>query len=242
MAIGPADELGHERDPSNGPGQWSEAWDLDFVTAGGELAATFTMTLGANRAGYALALVGPQQNLVTLADFDMRLPKAPSLEVRAPGLWTEFMCQVPLEHFTVDVEAFAVELDDPEDVFRGAYGQRVAVGCELEWETDAAVVELAGSDDDWYGYAIPCRVSGEWLLDDATVEIDGWGWRRHRWGHLGGESMWWRGRALDGRWMQGGPSDLDDQAVHVAAAPRTDGVRQSLVQTPTGLIWVDVAG
>jgi len=241
MAIGAADEHRHDQAMASGAAGWAEAWDLDFVTADGALAATFSMALNGEtgRAGYALSLVGPAQDLVTLSDFDMRPPKRPGLEVRAPGLWSEFICQIPLDHFTVDVEAFGVELDDPEDVFRGAYGKRVAVGCELEWETDGPVVEVAVPGE-IAGYAIPCRVSGEWLLDDATIEIEGWGWRRHRWGSLDQTAAWWRGRTADGLWMQGGPDDLDDQAIQVAAAPRTDDVRQSLVQTPTGLIWVDV--
>lgn len=241
MTLGPADERRHDDEAESSAAGWSEAWDLDLISADGALAATFSMTLNGEtgRAGYALSLVGPDQDLVTLSDFDMKPPKPPGLEVRAPGLWSEFMCQIPLDHFTVDVEAFAVELDDPSEVFRGAYGQRVAVGCELEWETESEPIAI-GEGDTWQGYAIPCRVSGEWLLDDATIEIVGWGWRRHRWGQLGGASTWLRGRSADGSWVQGGAADLDDRAIQVAAAPRTDGVRQSLVQTPTALLWIDV--
>jgi len=239
MAIEPADELRHDHDDMFAEPGWAEAWDLDFVTASGALAATFSMALNGEtgRAGYALSLVGPAQDLVTLSDFDMARPKRPGLEVRAPGLWSEFICQVPLDHFTVDVEAFGVQLDDPQDVFRGAYGKRVAVGCELEWETDGPVIAVTSAAID--GYAIPCRVSGEWLLDDAVIEIEGWGWRRHRWGNLSEAAAWWRGRSIDGSWVHGGPETLDGQASQVAVAPRLDGVRQSLAQTSTGLIWVD---
>jgi len=255
MAIGPTDERRHDADLAvdndTGAGGWNEVWDLDFVTTDGALAATFSMLLNATtgRAGYALSLVGPTQDLVTLADFDMAGPKPPGLEVRAPGLWSEFICQVPFDHFTVDVEAFAVQLDDPEAVFEGAYGVRVAVGCELEWETDGPVVPMFGSPG-WEGYAVPCRVTGEWLLDDAVIEIEGWGWRRHRWGQIdtlsaavtpgAATTTWWRGRTTAGEWVQGGVSAELRAGTIIATAPRPDGVRHNLMQMPSGLLWVDV--
>lgn len=240
MPIEPRDEKRHD-DALTGASEsdWVESWDLDFVMDDGDLAATFEMRLqpGSGDAAYSLSLAGNRRPLVTLADLSLRPPKHPGLEIRAPGLWSEFICQTALDHFTVDVEAFAVSLDDVDEVHRGAYGDRVAVGCELDWETADVPVEIAN------GYAVPCRVTGEWLLDEQTIEIDGWGWRRHRWGSLVNVD-WFRGRSSDGRWFHSPSANSSESTRAVvgdvlARAPRVDGLEQTLLSGGDGVGWLD---
>lgn len=194
-----ADEQRHEPGPEP---FWTEAWSLDFFTGDGSLGAAIEMALLPNlgRTAFSVAIVGVDRPLVSLVEAEAGLPTPSTLELRAPGLWTELMCQSPMDHFTFDLEAFAVALDDPDDVYRGALGHRTPIGGELEWETsgDVDVGRNAVS------YEMPCVVHGELLLGDATLEIDGWGWRSHRWGlPLASDWSALRGRRHDGdRWHQ----------------------------------------
>jgi len=119
---------------------------------------------------------GSHRRLIAVVDDATALPKPPDLELRAPGLWTELRAQVDFDHFTFDLEAFGVELDEPADLLGAAYGRRVALGGELEWDT-AGDVRFGDS-----GYELPCTVHGELLIDDLTIELDGRGWRAHWWG------------------------------------------------------------
>lgn len=194
----PDDERRH--DPPDTEGPWLEAWSLDFVHGEGMLAGAFELLHDPAEgvAGFHAAVVGRRRALITLGEPDSAPPAPPGLELRAPGLWAEVGIQTPLEHVTVDIEAFAVELDDPDDVFGRAYGRRVALGSELEWETVdvfPSAIDHAGG-----GYAVACRVHGELLVDTDAFEIDGWGWRSHRWGRSIDPAGHVRGRGADGGW------------------------------------------
>ena len=51
---------------------------------------------------------------------------------------------------------------------------------------------------------------GELLLDEQTIEIDGWGWRSHRWGSpTTVDRAALRGRSIDGTWFH---DDHEDRA------------------------------
>lgn len=196
--FGPSDERRHE--PSTDPA-WVEAWSLDLVQPDLSRGASFELLfLGAERvAAFHASVVGPDQRLVTLSEIEAAIPAPPGLELRAPGLWAEIGIQTPLEHATVDIEAFAVRLDDPGEVFGRAYGERVALGSELEWETGGPLERCNGDA----GYEIPCTVHGVILLADEVIEIDGWGWRSHRWGSSDAHrSTALRGRRATGDWWR----------------------------------------
>ena len=113
------------------------------------------------------------------------------------------------------LEAFAVALDDPAEVYHGARGERVPFGFELEWETDRAGYLWPPITP---RYEIPCRVHGEVLVGDRRIEVDGWGQRDHSWGAA---RDWW---AMSWNWTAG---RLDDGTRwHTAGAlhrPRRHG-------------------
>lgn len=181
--------------------QWTEAWLFDVVHPATALGASFEFTLRphAREVSFHASVVGRDRELVSLVDAAAAMPPAPSLEVRAPALWVDIGIQSPMVHTTLDLEAFAVALTDPDEVFRGAYGTRVALGCELEWEMDGGLEP--GQNE--HSYELPCRVTGELLIADDAIEIDGWGWRSHRWGieHITDYSAL-RGRNQDGTWWK----------------------------------------
>ena len=87
-------------------------------------------------AWYWACLVGEGRPLVTVIDHEVALPKAPSLEIRADGLWADHIVETPFDHMTLGCEAFAVAVDDPAEVYGDLRGDRVPFGFDLEWETD----------------------------------------------------------------------------------------------------------
>ena len=87
--------------------------------------------------------------LITVRDAEVPQARNRSLEFRADGLWVEFVCETPNEHWSFGLEAFGLRVEDPADEI----GERVPVGFDLEWETPAAV-------------------HGELLIGRARVPVD----------------------------------------------------------------------
>ena len=114
----------------------TESWQLDFAAVDG-IAGFFRLELRPDEgvAWYWTYLVGPAvDGLVVVRDHEVALPRQ-GLEVRSEGLWSEWWCGTPGEHWTVGLEAFGVRLDEAEDALHGEFGERVPVGADLEWET-----------------------------------------------------------------------------------------------------------
>lgn len=236
----PTDEGPHDATEQS---NWVEAWLFDVVQVDGSIALSIELLIWPqhNRAAFHASVVQTGAPLISLVELDAVAPKPPGLEIRASGLWADIGIQTALDHVTVDIESFAVQLDDPTDVFHGAYGIRTALGCELEWETDAELI--AGPTIN--SYEVPCIVHGELLLDDRRIEIDGWGWRSHRWGvAAAGDRSESRGRQADGRWLNARSTRHATTLSVMAEAPVPDPsldvpLWQSLVRSDTGdLVWV----
>lgn len=192
-----ADELPHE------PGEerlWGESWYFDFANREGTLGGYVRLGLYPNLgvAWYWACLVGEGRPLVTVIDHEVPLPTAPSLEVRAEGLWADHTVETPFEHMTLGCEAFAVAVDDPKEVYGGLRGERVPFGLDLEWETDGAGVYPWPATT---RYEVSCTVHGEILVGDETIAFDGVGQRDHSWG----VRDWWTvGWVWTAGWMDDG--------------------------------------
>ena len=93
-----------------------------------------------------------------LAVVEPGIAVTPGVDVRAQGLWLS-VTEESAGHWSVQLEAFALALDDPDD----AWGVPTPLGLDLEWEDDAD----AGD----------CRVTGEVLVADGRFQIDGRGTR-----------------------------------------------------------------
>lgn len=137
------------------------------------------------------------ERLVVVRDHEVPLPRA-GLEVRAEALWADLVCETPLEHWSLGLEAFGVVLDDPLEAWRGEWGERVAVGLDLEWEASGPPAEEPGpgpppgaSADPAGGYLQAGRVVGEILLGPDRLAFDGPGHWARRWGR----ADWWAGGA-----------------------------------------------
>ncbi|RZV42886.1 MAG: hypothetical protein EX269_14180, partial [Acidimicrobiales bacterium] len=200
---------------SNGDPDWIEVWDNWFVLPeerrGGYVSLIIRPHDGV--CWYWAALVGFDRPLVTVLVDDLPLPRADSLELRASGIWTDTTVLRPFEHLTTDLEAFGVSLDHPADVWTGAFGDRVAVGLELDWDTDrvSGPSPVAGTT----GYRLVGRMHGEVLLDDNRWQMEGIGVRDHWWGVPDSSSSWRGWASRDGELINsdGGPLDLDLDAI-----------------------------
>ena len=198
------------------------------------------MVIANNGVAFHTSVVRSDRPIVSLIEPGAPVPTAPSLEVRSPGLWTDIGIQTPFEHVSVDIEAFAVALEDPDEASADAFGERVALGGELEWETDGPIALGPAPRS----YEVPCVVHGELLVADEVIEIDGFGWRSHRWGSQSDSPRTaWRARSTQAEWLieQRAPTDY---AV-IARAPIPDPavpdarLEQALIKSSAGALgWL----
>ncbi len=199
----------HRHRPDDDP-LWNESYYLDWfsedLSLGGYARIGFYPNLG--RVWYWACLVGPDRPLVTVIDHDVALPpSASSLEVRSEGLWADHVVEDPNEHMSINLEAFALSLDDAAEVYAAdPRGERVPFGFELDFLTDRAAYQWPPVTP---RYEIPCRVQGEILVGEERIEFDGWGQRDHSWGAArdwwNNQWSWTAGRLSDGtRWHSAG--------------------------------------
>jgi hypothetical protein len=187
----------HAPDPADQ--LWNESWYFDFATPDGSFGGYVRIGLYPNQGTtwYWAYLVGDGRPLVAVRDHDVALPKGTSLELRAEGLWADTVCETPNEHWSVNLEAFGVALDDPADAYRGERGDRVGVGLDLEWVEAAPAQMSTGLPR----YEQACVVQGEVLIGDERIQVDGFGERDHSWGNRDWWTMpwcWTAGRLNDG--------------------------------------------
>lgn len=224
---GPGDERRHDPGPEL---HWAESWSFDFASASGDLGGWARLTLLPNRgvAWYHAFLTGPDRQLVAVIDDAVPLPPD-DLELRTTGLWATHICETPLDHWTIGLEAFGLGVDDVEEIYGRQYGDRVPLGFDLEWEA------IDPASDGVDGYRQACEVSGEILVGAEEIDFVGSGWRDHRWGVLAAwdrRSLDVRGRLDDGTRFSatvvGGDlasatASLDGEEVGVTAASQTMG-------------------
>lgn len=243
----PDDEARH---PSDDAPLWNESYYFDWFTEDLSLGGYVRVGFNPNRGTvwYWACLVGADRPLVTVIEHDVALPSSQrSTELRHEGLWADHVVEDPLEHVSVNLESFAVALDDPAEVYRGALGERVPFGFELDFHTDRAAYLWPPVTP---RYEVPCRVHGRVLVGREELEVDGWGQRDHSWGAA---RDWWAmgwcwsaGRLDDGTRFHGaggffpgedwgvayslapGSSEFSEgDSVRVEAEPGADGLHRS---------------
>ena len=102
-------------------------------------------------ARFAGPAVGP--GLIIVRDAEVPRGRGAALEFRADGLWVDFVCETPHEHWSFGLEAFGLRVDDPAEEI----GERIPVGFDLEWETPPTVGDVS--------------VRGELLVGRATIPV-----------------------------------------------------------------------
>lgn len=174
-----SEERRHRAGPSL---DWCETWSFDWVVDDGFGGfVEVTVFPRRRRAWFIAAVVRRDRPYVLCRDLDLDPPADPGvLELRGGALWMHAICETPLVHWTVAMEAYAVALDDPYEAWRTERGDRIGLAFDLEWESDGAASRWTAPGH----YAVePCVVSG-----DLQVGADHWpsvvttGRRSHRWG------------------------------------------------------------
>jgi hypothetical protein len=185
----PSDD--HRR-PAGPEPWWADAWEIDFAAPDGGVGGFVRLALlpAQGVAWWWTGLLTPR--LVAVRDHEVPLPRA-GLEVRADGLWGELVCETPLEHWSIGLEAFGLAYDDPADAWGDEWGERLPVGLDLEWEATAEPggIPPAGPSPGPVGVSFcqPGRVHGEILVGPDRIPIAGSGFRSRASGVLD----WWSG-------------------------------------------------
>ncbi len=212
-------------------------FDLDFWADDGTLGGYIRLAIrpDAGRAAYWACLVGEGRPLVSVIESEAPLPRQPTLEFRTSGLWADIIPQTPFSHMTVGLEAFGLAFDEPAEILGRGWGEREALGFDMEWE-DEGPPHLAGHEPT--GLQIPARVHGEILVGREEVDFDGWGTRRHRWGVVEpmGAAVSLSGRLGDGSWFHASTGEepsgyVGDPAVALAAVPTVTRGSDGLVES-----------
>lgn len=177
------------REPGPEP-LWADAWEIDFATEDG-IGGFVRLSLLPNQAvaWWWTSLITPR--LVAVRDHEVPLPRS-GLEIRADGLWGELVCETPLEHWSLGLEAFGIAYDDPADAWGDEWGERLPVGLDLEWEATAEAGGLRATGPDpgpgGVSFRQPGRVHGEVLVGpDRRIPVDGTGFHSRASGVLD----WW---------------------------------------------------
>jgi hypothetical protein len=220
-AIVPADERRHpaDRDP-----WWGETWGFEFGAADASLGGFVQVTVYPRRnvAWFWAAVVGEDRRYVLCRDDDLAPPANPDvLEVRGVSLWSHAICETPLEHWTVAMEAYAVEMDDAYEAWTGERGDRIGLAFDLEWESLPSAAVRVATDPRVTRYEIPCVVNGVLQIGDETRTITYEGWRHHAWGRLDWSPAMLNGLRANGMGARPRTEWTDGTNHHTAgAAPR----------------------
>mgnify|MGYP004119937005 FL=1 len=156
-----------------------EQWQFDFWSGEHDLGGWvhFTYDQSSRKGWYVTALIGVDRRLVLVVDPKIPIPQLSQyLEFRAEGIWAQHVCETPLEHWTVGLEAFGVTLETAEDAMGNQWGKRTGVGLDLEWE------RIEDTEETDTGFRQRCSVSGEVLIDEEAFDLHVEGWRSRSWG------------------------------------------------------------
>lgn len=159
-------------------------------------------------ARFVAVVVRPDAPAVVLIDDAIPFPRR-GWEIRTSGLWADHNCETPNEHWSYGLEAFALAIDQPDQLLHSSFGDRVPLGWDLEFESAEAPQSLTD------GYSQQGLVHGILLGPHPPLEVEGPAIRRHWWGRPDGSS-WHAADRL---------GDLAGESVQCALIPTPAGVR-----------------
>lgn len=154
---------------------------------GSVLAVLMGLHPGPGVASFRCALVPvaadpAQSGAVVIAESEIE-PPAALWEFRASGLWVEQVCEEPLVHWSYGLEAFALAIDQPDELVGRGYGDRVPLGWELDFVGDPENVVADGDDRSGHRLVTQVgRLDGLLLTADGEHPVSGSAVRHHWWG------------------------------------------------------------
>jgi hypothetical protein len=233
----------YDHPPVNERGTAGEVVSLEFARTDAT-GGVVRLLQWPDRAWFWAVLVSPAWGLVVVRDHDVAPPRRPGAAIRADGLWCELVEETPGEHATVALEAFGVRLDDPLDAEHGEWGERLAVGLDLEWEIADPPLGT---------------VHGDVLLGAAREEFSGPGRFERR--AIGasprrpGPRLWWQGPGGDAHVAADGDvtverderdlparvrvGDVELAVAALAVIPVDGRLVLALVSGPAGCGWLE---
>jgi hypothetical protein len=156
---------------------WSEAHRLDLFDDADLMAVSFQVGIHPHRghASFLASVLELGALPIVIAEHEVPLPGV-GWEIRASGLWADHICETALDHWSYGLEAFALAVDEPEELLGRAFGDRVPLGWELEFEASEPATAVGAS-----GYSQAGRAHGLLLSADGARSIDGVAVRSHWW-------------------------------------------------------------
>lgn len=233
-----------DRPHAPAPGPWEESWAFDAVDGAVGCTVRLALRPAERRARWWTYVSRPGGGPVTVRDHDVVAPRDARLEIRADGLWAELVCETPLEHWGIGLEAFGVRLDDPQDARRGEVGHRLPVGLDLEWEREGPPTP-ARWPGGWRaaGFVQAGRLHGEILLAEERLAFDGPSVRLRAWGPPPWPPGWAWSPPADGPAVTAVPAWDGPPDVVVPLEPAVDGgaaLERAVVGGPGGgAVWVE---
>ncbi len=220
------------RHPTGTHPWWSESWRFDAVdTTGLGLFVQFTLVPNQKACWFVAALARPGKDIILCHDTDAAAPSTGVLEIRSGALWSHAICETPMDHWTVAMEAYALELADPTDAWTNPVGIRTGLAFDLEWERNGENVLHSEQH-----YEVPATVSGELQTEDDHWDVSAPGYWSHRWNDRGdawAEQFRCQGHGADNVtacWLSPGPHG-DVRAWRHLVAGRwctgTDGIERT---------------
>lgn len=201
-------------------GLWPNLHDVHQVFASdGTTAVWLRVARFSTGAWFQAALLRSGQQSIVLAEEDIPHPGI-RWELRSSGLWADHNCETPLEHWSYGLEAFALALEDPEQLVREGVGDRVPIGWELDFEAEAGATPL---DDSSLGVTAPSstgysqrgHMHGLLLTKQGESEFEAPAIRHH----------WW------------GEADAGPRTMNLSATPPLSGAAQSVLVPVGSDIW-----
>ncbi|MEM9200232.1 MAG: hypothetical protein AAGC53_01165 [Actinomycetota bacterium] len=163
-------------DPGHPHDGLDDTIDIEWVDRAQALAGLLRVSVRPSIGSTWFLAVVHQRGEDPVVVLDWELPVVShAFEFRAPGIWTDFVCETPVEQWTIGLEAFGLGVDAADILTPEMYGDRTPVGLDLDVEAATAPDE---HDD---GFAHDVTVRGEVLVGSDAWEIDAVGVRRRRW-------------------------------------------------------------
>lgn len=154
------------------------AIDVHSVLAGNhESTVWFSVSRSVVGATFHAVLLRAERRPIVLAEEEISNPGS-RWELRSSGLWVDHNCEVPLDHWSYGLEAFALALEDADQLINEGVGDRVPLGWELDFDAAGGPVALEFAD----GYSQRGRVHGVILTSDPQALFEGEAVRHHWWG------------------------------------------------------------
>ncbi|MFV0257087.1 MAG: hypothetical protein ACK5PP_01380 [Acidimicrobiales bacterium] len=134
---------------------------------------------GDGSATFVAAVLGLGDRPVAMSELELAAPRH-GLELRGPGLWAAHHCEDPFVHWSFGLEAFALLVDRPDTLLGDGYGDRIALGWDLELETTgpAEIFDPGGYHQVGRGHGLLLVGRDAYALDGRAVRTHTWG--RHR--------------------------------------------------------------